>query len=62
MARRSPTVTQADIARTIRAMLAAGLKVTRVVTRADAVEIETSESESRASSHVTVERKKAVVL
>ena len=41
MARRAATVSQVDVARTIRAMLAAGLTVTRVVTRADGVVIET---------------------
>lgn len=41
MPRRPATVTQADIARTIRAMLQAGLTVVRVVARGDGVAIET---------------------
>jgi hypothetical protein len=41
MPRRPATVTQADVARSIRAVIAAGLKVIRVVTRPDGVSIET---------------------
>jgi hypothetical protein len=43
MPRRAAIVTQADIARTIRAMADAGLNVVRCVTRADGVAIETSD-------------------
>jgi hypothetical protein len=41
MSRRPAAVTQADIARSLRAIIAQGLKVARVVTRADGVAIET---------------------
>lgn len=41
MPRRSATVTQADIARAIRAVQAAGLPVMRVIVRADGVAVET---------------------
>lgn len=44
--RRAATVTQADIARTIRAVVAEDLKVVRVVIRADGVSIETTETET----------------
>lgn len=42
MPRRAATVTQADIARVIRAVRDAGLPVVRVVVRADGVAVETS--------------------
>ena len=42
MPRRAATVTQADIARAIRAAQAAGLPVTRIVVRADGVSVETA--------------------
>lgn len=42
MPRRAAIVTQADVARTIRAVIASGLLIVRVVTRADGVVIETS--------------------
>lgn len=41
MPRRAATVTQADIARAIRAVQAAGLPVLRVVVRSDGVVVET---------------------
>lgn len=41
MGRRAATVTQADIARAIRAVQAAGLPVMRVVVKADGVVVET---------------------
>lgn len=41
MPRRAATVTQADIARTIRAMRDSGLAVVRVVVRQDGVALET---------------------
>lgn len=43
MPRRAATVTQADVARTIRAVMAAHLTIIRVVTRPDGVSIETTE-------------------
>jgi hypothetical protein len=42
MPRRPATVTQADVARSIRAVMAAGLTIIRVVTRPDGVSIETA--------------------
>ncbi len=42
MPRRAATVTQADIARAIRAAQAAGLPVTRIVVRSDGVSVEIS--------------------
>jgi hypothetical protein len=44
MPRRAAIVTQADVARTIRAMAAAGLRVVRCVARADGVAIETADA------------------
>lgn len=46
MPRRAATVTQADIARAIRAVQAAGLQVMRVVVRPDGVAVETVEQEA----------------
>lgn len=43
MSRRPALVTQADVARAIRAAQNAGLRVVRVVARPDGVSIETSE-------------------
>lgn len=43
MSGRAAIVTQADIARSIRAMIAEGLKIVRVVARADGVAIETAD-------------------
>ena len=45
MPRRGATVTQADVARTIRAVMAAHLTIIRVVTRPDGVSIETAETQ-----------------
>ncbi|MCJ2035254.1 hypothetical protein [Methylobacterium sp. J-068] len=45
MPRRAAMVTQADIARAIRAIQAAGLPVMRVVVRTDGVAVETVRSE-----------------
>jgi hypothetical protein len=42
MPRRPAIVTQADVARSIRAVMAAGLTIIRVVTRPDGVSIETA--------------------
>jgi len=44
MPRRPATVTQADIARVIRAVLAAGLRVERVALRGDGVFVETPDT------------------
>jgi hypothetical protein len=44
MPRRAATITQADVARTIRAVMAAHLTIIRVVTRPDGVSIETAET------------------
>ncbi len=43
MSRRPALVTQADVARTIRAVQAAGLTIVRVVTRPDGISIETAD-------------------
>ena len=61
MPRRGATVTQADIARTIRAMVAAGLKISRCVTRPDGVAIETTE-EFLPDDQSKTKPKKVVVL
>ena len=58
MSRRAATVTQADVARVIRAAKAAGLTVVRVVARPDGVSVETSD----APLPRTIEAKRAVVL
>jgi len=58
VARRAATVTQADIARVIRAMKAAGLPVVRVIAHPDGVSVETSD----APSTRPIEAKKTVVL
>lgn len=47
MPRRAATVTQADIARAIRAVQAAGLPVLRVVVRSDGVVVETIHQQDR---------------
>ena len=43
MPRRPATITQADVARAIRAVRAAGLPVLRVVVRSDGVVVETTD-------------------
>lgn len=52
MPRRAATVTQADIARAIRAIQAAGLPVRRVVVRADGVVVETNPAPDQADEAV----------
>ncbi|TXN76680.1 hypothetical protein [Methylobacterium sp. WL8] len=52
MPRRAASVTQADIARVIRAAQAAGLPVLRIVVRADGVAIETTGGSGRDSDRV----------
>jgi hypothetical protein len=47
MARRAANITQADIARTSRALIACGLKFTRVVTRSDGVVFELVDGSER---------------
>lgn len=49
MPRRAATVTQADIARAIRAIQAAGLPVSRIVVRPDGVIVETIPSKDQAN-------------
>lgn len=46
MPRRAATVTQADVARAIRAAQAAGLTIRRIVARGDGIVIETAERET----------------
>jgi hypothetical protein len=48
MPRRGATVTQADVARTLRAVMAVHLTIVRVVTRPDGVSIETTETQAPA--------------
>ena len=55
MPRRAASVTQADIARAIRAMQAAGLPVLRVIVRADGIAVETA-SDSSMGSMPQIER------
>lgn len=61
MPRRPATVTQADVARTIRAAVSAGLTVVRLVTRADGVSIETSAAPV-AADESAIEPERKVVL
>lgn len=65
MPRRAATVTQADIARTIRAMRQAGLTVARIVVRADGVAIETEDAGGPPpidGDPLPVEQKREIVL
>ena len=55
MPRRAASVTQADIARAIRAMQAAGLPVLRVIVRADGIAVETA-ADSSVGSMTQIER------
>ena len=55
MSRRAAMVTQADIARAIRAVRDAGLPVVRVVVRSDGVAVETSGRVIEAAEPVTAE-------
>lgn len=61
MPRRPATVTQADVARAIRAAHAAGLKIVRIVARGDGVSIETNEAPTPPEDK-PVEPKRLVVL
>lgn len=61
MSRRPATVTQADVARAIRAALAAGLTVVRIIARADGVAIETRAAPSVVEL-VPVEKESRIVL
>ncbi|MDR7037416.1 hypothetical protein J2X36_002163 [Methylobacterium sp. BE186] len=47
MPRRPATVTQADVARIIRAAKAAGLPVVRIVARPDGISVETASEQTR---------------
>ncbi|MBX9740969.1 MAG: hypothetical protein K2X62_12885 [Beijerinckiaceae bacterium] len=58
MARRAATVSQTDVARTIRAVIAAGLTVTRVITRPDGVAIETNAGEQPVTPATTEPKRK----
>ncbi|GJD44827.1 hypothetical protein AFCDBAGC_2696 [Methylobacterium cerastii] len=65
MPRRAASVTQADIARAIRAMQAAGLPVLRVIVRADGIAVETVADSSEASVPETervADRDRVVIL
>lgn len=62
MSRRPATVTQADVARTLRAVRAAGLTVTRVITRPDGVEIQTADAPPPQTDVPEVEHRGRVVL
>lgn len=63
MSRRPATVTQADIARSLRAMKNAGLTVVRVIVRGDGALIETEAAPPIGDTETRpVEPKKVVVL
>jgi len=61
MSNRRATVTQADIARAIRAAKKEGLTVARLVVRSDGVAVETSEND-QPDATMTVEPESEVVL
>lgn len=61
MSRRPATVTQADVARTIRAAQAAGIKIVRIVTRADGVAIETEHAPVPAGENPVVKQRDSVL-
>lgn len=60
MPRRPATITQADVARLIRAARAAGVSIARIVLLADRVEIVAGDASQPGA--VTVEREKEVIL
>ena len=62
MSRRPATVSQADIARSIRAALAAGLTVVRVVARHDGVAIETAAVQSATEGAEIISGEKEIIL
>lgn len=64
MGRRPALVTQAEVSRAIRAMLAAGLKVARVVARPDGVAIETTDARENSGENAPREvvRRKEIIL
>lgn len=62
MPRRAASVTQADIARAIRAVRAAGLSVRRVVVRADGVAVETEGKTDDRESHEKIASEGRVVV
>ena len=62
MPRRAASVTQADVARTIRAMLQAGLRVVRVVTRKDGVSVETDAGPEQTADAPNIEPEREIVL
>ena len=62
MPRRPATVTQADVARTIRAVMAAHLTIVRVVTRPDGVSIETAEAANAVPIELPHVEPKSIVL
>jgi hypothetical protein len=63
MSGRAAVVTQADVARVIRALKATGLTIARVIARPDGVAVETTEAVvSGDNGTETVARKKVVVL
>lgn len=62
MSRRPATVTQADVARAIRAARQAGLTVVRVVARPDGVAIETADAPAPPPAKPEVEPRRRIVL
>jgi len=62
MPRRRAIVTQADVARTIRAMVDAGLTVVRCVTRPDGVAVETTNAPAGEDAPPAVGERKPIVL
>ncbi len=61
MSRRPALITQADVARAIRATRSAGLTIVRVVARPDGVSIETAESPIPALPAADEPRKRIVL-
>lgn len=62
MSNRSALVTQAEVARVIRACRQTGLAITRIVVRPDGVEVETAEAGALPVSTIPLEDRSPVVL
>lgn len=62
MSRKPANISQADIARTGRALIACGFKFARVVTRSDGVVFELEDGTERPVNSVTQDHKSEVIL